>query len=113
MRKIIFILVFSILFSACSTQTEIETTTEEYSAAVDATTTSTTTTIFVQPSEERAKEIDIDRFVKLELGLATGYTGNDIVPFMRYTDRGWFIAPAYEYDNKNIGLTFGYEWKIK
>ena len=54
MRKIIFILVFSILFSACSAETEVETTTEEFSAAVVA----TTTTIFVQPSEERAKEID-------------------------------------------------------
>ena len=32
---------------------------------------------------------------------------------MRYTDRGWFIAPAYEYDENNIGLTFGYEWKLK
>ena len=59
------------------------------------------------------KEIDIDKFVKLELGLTTGYTGSDIVPFMRYTDRGWFIAPAHEYDNNNIGLTIGYEWKIK
>jgi len=59
------------------------------------------------------KEFEIDRFVKLEVGLATGYSGGDIVPFMRYTDRGWFIAPAYEYDENNIGLTLGYEWKLK
>ena len=55
----------------------------------------------------------IDRFVRLEVGLATGYSGGDIVPFMRYTDRGWFIAPAYEFDRNNIGLTLGYEWKLK
>ena len=59
------------------------------------------------------KEFERDRCVKLEVGLATGYSGGDIVPFMRYTDRGWFIAPAYEYDENNIGLTLGYEWKLK
>ena len=59
------------------------------------------------------KEFDIDKHVRLEVGLATGYSGGDIVPFMRYTDRGWFIAPAYEFDRNNIGLTLGYEWKLK
>jgi len=59
------------------------------------------------------KEFEIDRFVRLEIGLATGYSAGDVVPFMRYTDRGWFIAPSYEYDEKNIGLVLGYEWKLK
>ena len=36
----------------------------------------------------------------------TGYSGGDIVPFMRYTDRGWFVSPAYEYDENNIGIVF-------
>ena len=48
------------LFSMCSTEIEDESTVEQLPTEVDATTTSTTT-IFVQPSEERAKEIDIDR----------------------------------------------------
>jgi len=61
MRKIVIILVFSISFSVCSTEIEDENSTEEISTVVNNTSTSTTTTIFIQPSEERAKEIDIDR----------------------------------------------------
>ena len=48
------------------------------------------------------KEYSLDRFVNLEIGLTTGYSGGDIVPFMRYTDRGWFVSPAYEYEEDNI-----------
>ena len=61
MRKIVIVLVFSISFSVCSTEIEDENSTEEISTVVNNTSTSTTTTIFIQPSEERAKEIDIDR----------------------------------------------------
>ena len=53
------------------------------------------------------------KYNNIEYGFATGYSGAEIVPFIRYTDKGWFIAPAYEYDNDNIGLTIGYEWKFK
>ena len=58
------------------------------------------------------KEYELDRFVNLEIGLATGYSGGDIVPFMRYTDRGWFVSPAYEYDENNIGIVIGYEFNF-
>ena len=61
MKKVIYVLVLSILFSMCSTEIDDENTVDQLSTEVDATTTSTTTTIFVQPSEARAKEIDIDR----------------------------------------------------
>ena len=60
MKKFIYTLVFSLLFSVCSSEIEDNNTAEEITEVVDATTTSTTTTIFVQPSQERAKEIDID-----------------------------------------------------
>ena len=58
------------------------------------------------------KEYALDRFVNLEIGLTTGYSGGDIVPFMRYTDRGWFVSPAYEYDENNIGIVIGYEFNF-
>ena len=58
------------------------------------------------------KEYALDRLVHLEIGLATGYSGGDIVPFMRYTDRGWFVSPAYEYEKKNIGIVIGYEFNF-
>ena len=58
------------------------------------------------------KEYALDRFVHLEIGLATGYSGGDIVPFMRYTDRGWFVSPAYEYEKENIGIVIGYEFNF-
>ena len=58
------------------------------------------------------KEYAWDRCVHLEIGLATGYSGGDIVPFMRYTDRGWFVSPAYEYEKKNIGIVIGYEFNF-
>ena len=48
---------------------------------------------------------------KLELGLVTGYTTEDIMPMIRYKVGTWFIAPAYEkYDNKeNYGIVLGWE----
>ena len=47
----------------------------------------------------------------LEAGLVTGYSGEDVVPMIRYINEGWFVAPAYE-TSDNIGLAIGYEFKF-
>jgi len=31
---------------------------------------------------------------------------------MRYTDRGWFVSPSYEYEKENIGIVIGYEFNF-
>ena len=59
MNKVILILLFSMLFSLCSTEID-----ENYAAVETSTTTTiaaTTTTTTLLPSQERAKEINIDR----------------------------------------------------
>ena len=43
-----------------------------------------------------------------ELGLVTGYSGNDILPMVRYKKNNWFISPAYE-TSGNYGITLGLE----
>ena len=49
-----------------------------------------------------------------EVGIVTGYSGAKIVPLFRVLKNNWFITPAYEISpNKNMGLTIGYEFKIK
>ena len=45
-----------------------------------------------------------------ELGFTTGYL-YDVVPFARYKQDNFFIAPAYE-TNDNIGVTVGYELQL-
>ena len=42
-----------------------------------------------------------------------GYSGNKIVPMWRFVNDGFFVAPAYEHDTDRVGVTFGYEFKIK
>ena len=37
----------------------------------------------------------------------------EIVPMWRFVNDGFFVAPAYEYDTDRVGVTFGYEFKIK
>ena len=44
-----------------------------------------------------------------ELGLVTGYTYSDVVPFIRYKKNNWFIAPAIE-SNGRKGLVIGLEF---
>jgi len=59
-KNISLLLILFLLVSCTSVENDIETTNTSISSSNN-TTTSTTTTIFVQPSEERAKEISIDR----------------------------------------------------
>tara|TARA_A100001011_G_scaffold399961_1_gene511361 strand:+ start:1599 stop:1937 length:339 start_codon:yes stop_codon:yes gene_type:complete len=56
---------------------------------------------------------NVDRKWNMEYGLTTGYSGNEIVPMWRFVNDGFFVAPAYEYDTDRVGVTFGYEFKIK
>jgi len=50
--------------------------------------------------------------VELEVGLVTGYSGADIVPMLRVKKGNWFLSPAYEITSNNVGLVFGYEFKL-
>ena len=47
-----------------------------------------------------------------EIGLVTGYNSYDVLPMIRYINNGLFVAPAYEKSN-TVGLTVGYEFKVK
>ena len=50
---------------------------------------------------------------ELEVGLVTGYSGAPVVPSMRLTKAGWYVAPSYETTpDHNWGVTVGYEWKL-
>ena len=53
----------------------------------------------------------IDQNWTLEYGLVTGYKSYDVVPLLRYTNNGWFVAPAYEIGN-NYGVVIGWEYKF-
>ena len=57
------------------------------------------------------KEFQLTENGKLELGLVTGYTAEDILPMIRYKVGNLFITPAFEkYDNKeNYGIVLGWE----
>ena len=50
--------------------------------------------------------------VELEVGLVTGYSGADIAPMLRVKRGNWFMSPAYETTSNNVGLVFGYEFKL-
>ena len=47
-----------------------------------------------------------------ELGLATGYSHNKIVPMIRYKKNNIFVSPAIE-KNGTKGLVIGFEFKIE
>ena len=47
-----------------------------------------------------------------EIGLVTGYNSYYVLPMIRYINNGLFVAPAYEKSN-TVGLTVGYEFKVK
>ena len=47
-----------------------------------------------------------------EIGLVTGYNSYDVLPMIRYINNNWYITPAYETPS-NIGVTIGYEFKIR
>ena len=57
------------------------------------------------------KEFQLTENGKLELGLVTGYTAEDILPMIRYKVGNLFITPVFEkYDNKeNYGIVLGWE----
>ena len=50
--------------------------------------------------------------VELEVGLVTGYSGADIAPMLRVKRGNWFMSPTYETTSNNVGLVFGYEFKL-
>ena len=51
------------------------------------------------------------KYDNIELGLVTGYSGNEIVPMIRYVKDNFFISPAYE-SNGRYGITIGYEFNF-
>ena len=55
------------------------------------------------------KEFELDKYWKLELGLVTGYTSEDILPMIRYKASTLFISPAFE-KNGNKGIVLGLEF---
>ena len=50
--------------------------------------------------------------VELEVGLVTGYSGADIAPMLRVKKGNWFMSPTYETTGNNVGIVFGYEFKL-
>ena len=56
---------------------------------------------------------NVDRKWDMEYGLVTGYSGSKIVPMWRFVNDGFFITPAYEHDTDRVGISFGYEFKLK
>ena len=55
------------------------------------------------------KEFELDEYWKLELGLVTGYTSEDILPMIRYKAGTLFISPAFE-KSGNKGIVLGLEF---
>tara|TARA_R100000742_G_C4275378_1_gene95806 strand:- start:1140 stop:1433 length:294 start_codon:yes stop_codon:yes gene_type:complete len=49
--------------------------------------------------------------LNIEYGLATGYSGGNVVPMFRVKRDKFFIAPAYEITG-NAGVVVGIEWNI-
>ncbi len=52
------------------------------------------------------KSIDVD------YGLVSGYSGQDVVPMIRFKKDNIFIAPSYEVTG-NYGIVIGYEFKLR
>ena len=50
--------------------------------------------------------------IELEVGLVTGYSGADIAPMLRVKKGNWFMSPTYETTSNNVGIVFGYEFKL-
>ena len=64
-------------------------------------------------SEDKLSAYIGKKYSNIELGLVTGYNGNDIVPMIRYIKNGLFISPAYEYNENNYGITIGFETVLR
>ena len=64
-------------------------------------------------SEDKVSAYIGKKYNNLELGLVTGYSGNDIVPMIRYIKNGFFISPAYEHNENNYGITIGFETVLR
>ena len=64
-------------------------------------------------SEDKVSAYIGKKYNNIELGLVTGYSGNDIVPMIRYTKNGLFISPAYEDNENNYGITIGFETVLR
>jgi hypothetical protein len=95
-KNISLLLILFLLVSCASVENDIETTNTSISSSNN-TTTSTTTTIFVQPSEERAKEISIDRSPRRGV-------------IRKNTNR--YISTIYKYDSfySNATVNPVHEW---
>ena len=64
-------------------------------------------------SEDNVSAYIGKKYNNIELGLVTGYSGNDIVPMIRYIKNGFFISPAYEHNENNYGITIGFETVLR
>ena len=56
--------------------------------------------------------------ISLEIGLATGYSGAPVIPFIRtftalYDNSILFISPAYNIDTEQFGFVVGVEFMFK
>ena len=47
----------------------------------------------------------------IEVGVVSGYSIAPVVPFVRATFHDFFVMPAFEEEDNNIGAVFGYEFK--
>jgi len=56
------------------------------------------------------KSVDI-KLLKLEYGIVSGYSENNILPMIRFKKDTFFIAPAYERTG-NVGVVLGWEYKL-
>ena len=63
-------------------------------------------------SESNASYYVGKKILNFEIGLVTGYNSYDVLPMIRYTKDGWFVAPAYE-KSGNYGVAVGYEYTLK
>ena len=51
------------------------------------------------------------KLLKLEYGIVSGYSENNILPMIRFKKDTFFIAPAYERTG-NVGVVLGWEYKL-
>lgn len=58
-------------------------------------------------------EYEFNENNKIEFGFVDGYNAYDVLPFVRYKHKNWFISPALEkYNgNKKVGVLIGLEFK--
>ena len=103
-KNISLILTFLLIFSCTPRESDLETLDTPISLN-ETTTTSTTTTVFLQPSEEKAKEIDIDRSPRR--GVIRKNTGRYISTIYKYNSyySNATVNPVHEWSED-------YDYKI-